>query len=64
MNINDNEQWLSEGKCHLCRRANYCKKDCTAYKKRKNQIIKQAYNDVLEKEYPELAQIAQMLKIN
>lgn len=24
-----NEQWLLDGNCDICRRRNYCKKDCT-----------------------------------
>lgn len=26
---NKNEQWLLDGNCNICRRKNYCKKDCT-----------------------------------
>lgn len=58
-----NEQWLSDGNCSICRRANYCKKDCKAYKNRKFGIIKQAYQDVLEKQYPEMAQIMKEMQI-
>lgn len=29
----NNEQWLSSGKCSLCRRKNYCSKPCTAHKR-------------------------------
>ena len=25
---NENEQWLLDGDCNICRRNNYCKKDC------------------------------------
>ena len=39
------EQWLLEGQCIKCRRANYCSKDCSALKKRKAKIIAQAYED-------------------
>lgn len=30
-----NEQWLLEGKCHICRRRNYCSKPCKACKDRR-----------------------------
>lgn len=30
-----NEQWLLEGKCHICRRRNYCTKPCKACKDRR-----------------------------
>ena len=55
--LTDNERWLSDGDCSKCRRANYCSKDCTATKRRKEQIIEQAYRDVLHEKYPELEKV-------
>lgn len=31
----DTEQWLSDGKCHICRRREYCSKPCTKCKSRR-----------------------------
>lgn len=44
---NENEQWLLYGDCGICRRKNYCKKDC---KKRKKRIVKREawIKDVVE----------------
>lgn len=36
----DNERWLSDGNCLLCRRAEHCGKPCKAQKERKAEIIK------------------------
>ena len=30
-----NEQWLLDGKCHICRRKEYCSKPCKACKDRR-----------------------------
>ena len=35
----DNERWLSDGNCMLCRRDPYCQKPCTAQKRRKEAIL-------------------------
>lgn len=37
----DNERWMSDGDCTHCRRKAYCKKACTAQKRRKEAIIRQ-----------------------
>ena len=34
MRIESNEQWKTNGKCHVCRRKNYCTNQCKAAKKR------------------------------
>ena len=57
LKLTDNERWLSDGDCSKWRRANYCSKDCTATKHRKEQIIEQAYRDVLHEKYPELEKV-------
>lgn len=31
--MRDADQLLSEGDCNECRRANYCKKECSAHRK-------------------------------
>ena len=56
-NIPVTDQWKLGGDCSKCRRANYCSKDCTATKRRKDQIIEQAYRDVLHEKYPELEKV-------
>lgn len=38
--MDSTEQWLTEGKCELCRRKYYCKKDCTANKKVKEKWMR------------------------
>lgn len=40
MTTENNERWLSDGNCLLCRRAKYCKKPCKAQRERKAAIIK------------------------
>lgn len=37
-----NEQWLLDGDCSICRRKNYCKKECTKYSRNKAAFIKSA----------------------
>ena len=34
------EQWLSDGKCHICRRREYCSKPCKACKDRREYEMK------------------------
>lgn len=45
--INESEQWKLNGQCGKCRRANYCKQDCTALKRRRQNIIRKACADFL-----------------
>ena len=35
------EQWKMEGNCKECRRQEYCKQKCTAWKKRQDRIIRE-----------------------
>lgn len=42
VNPEDNERWLSDGNCTYCRRKKYCSKACTAQKRRKEAIMKEA----------------------
>ena len=37
--INNSHQWKLEGKCAECRRQEYCKQKCTAWKKRQDKIV-------------------------
>ena len=37
---NEAEQWLSDGKCHICRRKEYCSKPCKACKDRNEYEIR------------------------
>lgn len=34
-----NDQWKLSGDCKLCRRKSYCKKPCTANKRRKESLL-------------------------
>lgn len=36
------EQWLSDGKCNICRREKYCNKPCKACNNRKDNIVRGA----------------------
>ena len=37
--FDNSEQWKSSGNCKECRRKEYCKQKCTAWKKRQDKII-------------------------
>lgn len=36
------EQWLSDGKCNICRREKYCNKPCKACNSRRDNIVRGA----------------------
>lgn len=36
------EQWLSDGKCNICRMEKYCNKPCKACNNRKDNIVRGA----------------------
>lgn len=38
------EQWLSNGKCNICRRKEYCSKPCKACKDRRQYELECAVN--------------------
>lgn len=38
--MDNTEQWLSDGKCSICRRKNYCSKPCRACNDRKNDEMR------------------------
>ena len=40
--IDKSEQWLLDGKCHICRREKYCSKPCTKSKTRAQYEIRNA----------------------
>lgn len=44
-----NEQWLLEGKCHICRRKEYCSKPCKKCKDRREYEIKCAVSRAMFK---------------
>lgn len=39
MDINTSEQWLLNGNCKLCRRKNYCSKECKKAKTRRLALV-------------------------
>ena len=41
------ERWKSDGNCKKCRREKYCKKPCTAKKRRKERLFQTAVKEVL-----------------
>lgn len=40
--IDESEQWLLDGKCHICRRKEYCSKPCTRCKRRNTYEVRNA----------------------
>lgn len=38
-NINQTNQWELNGDCAKCRRRNYCSRDCTAKRKKDQEIL-------------------------
>lgn len=61
--MTNNERWSSDGDCGKCRRANYCKKDCSARKKHKNAIIQKAFMDVMEKYNPGYKELMERMDV-
>ena len=43
------ERWLSDGNCKKCRRKKYCKKPCTANKRRKESKLNSAVMSLMAK---------------
>jgi radical SAM protein with 4Fe4S-binding SPASM domain len=43
----DNERWLSDGNCKLCRRSKYCSKACKANKEATQRDIYSAVNKAI-----------------
>lgn len=43
------DQWLLDGDCSLCRKRNYCTKDCSKRIERLNKIGKSAINSIILK---------------
>lgn len=42
----DNEQWKSTGNCSICRRHNYCSKQCRANKAAMQATIEEVLNTI------------------
>lgn len=38
---NNTEQWIEGGDCRICRRRDYCKKDCKLAKQNRDKAIKE-----------------------
>lgn len=47
--IEKTDQWLLEGKCTMCRRAEYCSKPCRACNSRKEYELRCAVSRALAK---------------
>lgn len=43
----DNEQWLTDGNCSICRKKSYCKKDC----KKASMRMKARIQHVIQKKF-------------
>lgn len=43
-----NEQWKHDGVCGMCRKNSYCKKPCTANKKRRERLMHEAVGEVIK----------------
>ena len=48
-----NNQWDLSGDCKNCRRAEYCKKACSARKKRNDQDLRAYINAIYDSVLPE-----------
>lgn len=46
--IEQNEQWLLNGDCSLCRKKNYCSKPCTRCKRETKLMIASAIHNALD----------------
>lgn len=46
---NENEQWLLYGDCSICRRKNYCKKDCKKRVMKREAWIRNTVETVMNK---------------
>lgn len=55
----ENEQWLSDGICAVCRRQDYCHKPCKKAELRKERTIKE---EILNK--TGLGDVFKLLKVN
>lgn len=47
--INESEQWLLDGKCHLCRKRDYCGKPCSKCKSRRTYEMRSVMAAALAK---------------
>ena len=45
------EQWKLDGNCNECRRQPYCKKECSAFKKRMKEITEKAIREYMSRYY-------------
>lgn len=43
-----NEQWLLNGDCEICRRRNYCKKDCTKRERAEKAYLKRLVRNAVD----------------
>ncbi len=55
----ENEQWLSDGICSMCRRQDYCRKPCKKAVLRRDRIIKE---EILNK--TGLGDVFKLLQVN
>lgn len=46
--MNENEQWLTEGNCQLCRRNGYCRKESNPCRPRKKILTKREVKKLLD----------------
>jgi hypothetical protein len=46
------DQWKAGGMCELCRRREYCKKECTKHKELRAIAAREAVNKVLREKFP------------
>lgn len=47
MDENKSNQWELDGDCSLCRRKNYCSKDCSRRKQFKKSYVKSMFREVM-----------------
>ena len=50
--IPETEQWKLKGDCKKCRRAEHCRKHCTAHKKANDRALKAIANSIIDATAP------------
>lgn len=51
--ISETEQWKLNGDCDKCRRAEFCRKNCTAKKKANARLLRRATEAIIDRSIPD-----------
>lgn len=49
--MDKSEQWLLDGECNKCRRKEYCNKPCKACNTRRDNVVRSAVAQALNRRY-------------